>query len=120
MVRFSFRARWLSFRNAFRGLIYLVKAEHNLCIQLVAALAAIALGIICRISRSDWLIIILCIGFVIAAEIMNSAVERLVDLVSPQENKTAGIIKDIAAGSVLIAAIAALVAGIVVFVPYFT
>lgn len=100
------------------GLKRLIKTEHNIRIHLVAALAAIALGMICRLSRTDWLIIILCIGFVITAEFMNTAVERLVDLISPEEHKAAGTIKDIAAGGVLIAAITAFIAGMVIFFPY--
>lgn len=86
-VIFSFRARFISFRHAFMGLKRLIKTEHNIRIHLVAALAAIALGMICRLSRTDWLIIILCIGFVITAEFMNTAVERLVDLISRRSIK---------------------------------
>jgi len=118
--KFSLRARLRSFRYAFRGLHVILKEEHNLWIHLFAAFSAIVLGIVFHISRAEWLILVLCIGLVLAAEIMNSAIERLVDLYAPQKSEKAGLIKDIAAGGVLVAAIVALVAGILVFLPHFT
>ncbi len=96
----------------------MLKEEHNSRIHLVLAIIAIAFGAVLHISRTDWLIIILCIGLVLVAEIMNSAIERLVDLVTTEHNEKAGKIKDLAAGGVLISAVIALVAGIVVFWPY--
>jgi len=116
--KFSIRARLASFKYAFQGLGHVLKAEHNFLIHLAAATAVIMLGAILHISKAEWLIIILCIGMVLITEILNTAIEWLVDLVSPQRNEKAGKIKDIAAASVLIAAIVALTAGIVVFVPY--
>jgi diacylglycerol kinase (ATP) len=118
--KISFRARLASFKYAFQGLRQVLKVEQNIWAHLLAAITAIVLGAIFQISKTDWLIIILCIGLVLIAEIMNSAIEELVDLVSPQRNEKAGKIKDIAAGGVLIAAITALVAGIIVFLPYLT
>lgn len=118
--KFSLRERLASFKYAFQGLGLILKKEHNSRIHLFAAVMAIVLGAVFQISKTDWLIVILCIGLVFIAEIMNSAIEMLVDLVSPQEHEQAGKIKDIAAGGVLIASMAALVAGILVFVPYLT
>lgn len=115
---FSIRARLASFKYAIQGLGHVLKAEHNFLVHLAAAIAVIALGAILHISKAEWLIIILCIGLVLITEILNTAIEWLVDMVSPQKNEKAGMIKDIAAASVLIAALVALVAGIVVFVPY--
>jgi diacylglycerol kinase (ATP) len=116
--KFSIRARVASFRHAFRGLLHVLRKEHNFQIQLGASIVAIIMGVIFQISRTHWLVIILCIGFVITAEIMNTAIEKLVDMISTQRNEKAGIIKDIAAGGVLVAAIMALVAGIIVFLSY--
>jgi len=116
--KFSIRARLASFKYAFQGLGHVLKAEHNFVVHLTAAIAVIALGAILHISKAEWLIVVLCIGLVLITEILNTAIEWLVDLVSPQRNEKAGKIKDIAAASVLIAAIVALAAGIVVFVPY--
>jgi diacylglycerol kinase len=116
--KFSIRARLASFKYAFQGLGHVVKAEHNFLVHLAAAIAVIALGAILHISKAEWLIIILCIGLVLITEILNTAIEWLVDMVSPLRNEKAGKIKDIAAASVLVAALVALVVGIVVFVPY--
>ena len=117
-VKFSFRARLASFRYAFQGIWHILKYEHNSRIHLIAAIMALLLGAFFHISKTDWLVIILCIGLVFSAEIANSLIEMLVDLVSPEKNEKAGKIKDIAAGGVLVAALVALVAGIIVFLPY--
>ena len=70
------------------------------------------------ITRNEWIAIILCFGVVLAAEGFNTAIERLVNLVSPERNPIAGDVKDIAAGSVLICAIVAAIVGIIIFMPY--
>jgi diacylglycerol kinase len=116
--KFSFRERLASFTYAFRGLYHILKYEHNSRIHLLAAIMALALGAVFHISLTEWLIIILCIGLVFLAEITNTAIEMLVDMISPQKNEKAGRIKDIAAGGVLVASMVSLVAGIIVFLPY--
>ncbi len=63
--------------------------------------------------------IVVAIGFVFAAELFNSAIEGLTDVVSPEHDKRAGLVKDMAAGAVLIAAITALIIGLIIFIPYF-
>ncbi|MGE5423938.1 MAG: diacylglycerol kinase family protein, partial [Syntrophothermus sp.] len=70
------------------------------------------------ISASEWIAVIISIGFVMAAEAFNTAIEFLTDMVSPGFNRKAGLVKDIAASGVLIAAITAVVTGIVVFWKY--
>ena len=70
-----------------------------------------------KISLIEWALIIICIGLVFSAEAFNSAVERLVDLISPEQNHLAGVIKDLAAGAVLITAVAAFAVGIIIFIP---
>lgn len=84
---------------------------------MIAAITAFA-GIIFQIKRQEWIIIIFCMGFVFVTEMVNTAIEKSVDLVSQSENKKAGIIKDIAAGAVFIAAFTALVIGLIIFIPY--
>jgi len=86
-------------------------------IHLVAAALVIAGGFYFAISTTEWIMIILCIGMVMAAEIFNSAIEELTNLVSPQYNKKAAVIKDMAAGSVLVCAIVALIVGLIIFTP---
>lgn len=80
----------------------------------------VAAGFGFGITRGEWTAIVICIGLVIAAELFNSAIERLVDLVSPQRHPVAGQVKDIAAGAVLVCALAAIVVGLIVFIPYLT
>ena len=82
------------------------------------ALLAVIAGIIFNIQRSEWIVIVICIGMVIAAEAFNTAIERLVNLVSPEWHPIAGEVKDIAAGAVLICAIAAAIVGLIIFIPY--
>ena len=75
-------------------------------------------GFFFEIHRIEWIAIIICIGVVIAAEAFNTAIERLVNLTSPEWNPIAGEAKDIAAGAVLICAVAAAIVGLVIFIPY--
>ena len=78
-------------------------------------IAVIVLGI----TRTEWIMVVMCIGTVIAAELFNTAIEKLVDLVSPERHPVAGRVKDIAAGAVLICAVAAAIIGLIIFIPYF-
>lgn len=84
---------------------------------MVAALLAIATGIWLKISMLEWILIAIAITVVIVAEMLNTAIEHLTDLHSPERSKLAKTTKDIAAGSVLIAAILALIIGGCVFIP---
>jgi diacylglycerol kinase len=106
-----------SFKFAFRGLFLLYRDEHNIRIHLFIAILTIILGFVIKISMNEWLLVILCIGLVLTAEAMNSAVEKLVDKISPVQDTQAGIIKDLAAAGVLLAAIAAAAIGFIIFIP---
>ena len=106
-----------SFKYAFRGLYLLYKHEHNIRIHLVASVVAIGLGFVLKITTFQWYLIILCIGFVLTAEAMNSAIEKLVDHISPEENEWAGRIKDLSAAGVLLAALGAAIVGVIIFIP---
>jgi diacylglycerol kinase len=113
------RDRLLSFKYAFQGLSQVFSNEVNFRIHMAAALLVIGLGVLLGINTTEWLVIIFCIGWVAALEIMNTAVERLVDLVSPKHSNKAKQIKDMAAAGVLVAAIVAALAGVMVFLPHF-
>ena len=91
--------------------------QANARIHACAAVAAVALGIFFKIERWEWCAVAGAIGLVFAAEGLNTAVEALTDLVSPNEHPLAGRAKDMAAGAVLCAAIAAAVLGAIVFLP---
>lgn len=118
MPRFSVKARLKSFVYAFRGLLVALKEEHNFRIHLVAAVTVVVTGIWLQVSRTDWLWLTLAIGLVLVAEVFNTAIERLVDLKQPEQDPKAGKIKDLAAGTVLLAAITATIIGGLVFWPY--
>lgn len=111
------KERALSFKYAFRGIRHVVKHEPNFRIHIWAAILVFAAGIILHISITEWLFVILTIASVMVAEILNSAVEKIVDLIMPEQNPKAGIIKDISAGAVLIMAIFAAIAGMIIFIP---
>jgi diacylglycerol kinase len=96
---------------AFRGLGQAIVEERNLKIHLAVSLAVVICGALVRTSNTGWLLLTLCIGSVISLELMNTAVETVVDLVSPGENELARKAKDTAAAGVLIGAIAAAIVG---------
>ncbi|MBC7186964.1 MAG: diacylglycerol kinase family protein [Calditrichaeota bacterium] len=114
---FSLRQRGESFRFAFRGLATVLREEHNARIHLVAAVGVIVAGVLFRISISEWLAVTFAIGLVFGLELINTAVERLADLVSPQRSEAIAKVKDLSAGGVLVGAMAALVIGLCVFLP---
>ena len=115
--KFSVKARANSFVYALSGIKYFFKTQHNSWIQLTAATAATAAGFNFKINTGEWCWIISCIGAVFAAELFNTAIEALTDLVSPGRNEIAGRVKDLAAGAVLVTSIIALVIGLMIFVP---
>ena len=106
-----------SFGYAFRGIGILLRTQANARIHAAATVLAVAAGFWFRISRSEWGAIIAAIGLVWTAEGVNTAIEAVVDLVSPETHPLAGRAKDVAAGAVLCAAIAALVIGALIFGP---
>ncbi|SFF23077.1 diacylglycerol kinase family protein [Thermoflexibacter ruber] len=107
-----------SFIFAWRGIRITVKEENNMKVHAVAAVLVVGVAFFFQISMTDWAILLLVIGMVWTAEIFNSAFERLVDMVSPDFNPKAGIIKDMAAGAVLVSAIVAVVVGVLIFWKY--
>ncbi len=118
MEKFSLNKRLKSFTYACKGIGCLIRNEHNAWIHCVAVVAVVTTGLLFGISRGEWIAVVLCCGMVLAAEAMNTAIEVLVDLVSPQPHPLAGKAKDIAAGAVLITAVTAAIVGCIVFLPY--
>lgn len=115
--KFSWRARGRSFKYAFRGIGMLVGGEHNARIHCVVALLVVIAGFVFGISALEWIAVTLCIGGVLMAECFNSAIEALCDKVSPEHDPLIGRAKDMAAGAVLLFVIAAIVVGLIVFIP---
>ena len=107
-----------SFGYAFKGIASLIKKEYNAWIHCTAIVVVTLAGFYFDITPTEWCIVVICFGLVLAAEGFNTAIERLVDLVSPDYHPIAGDVKDVAAGAVLICAIAAAIVGMIVFIPY--
>lgn len=105
------------FGYALNGIWHASITQLNFRVHLVAALVAVYAGYALHISKNEWLWIILSIALVLVAELFNTALEFLVDLVSPEYNKKAGLVKDMSAGAVLITAIGALLIGLMIFLP---
>ena len=103
--------------HALHGLGELIRREHNAWIHVVVALAVILLGIWVGLSAQQWVDVVLAMGLVLSAEAMNTGMEALADLVSPEKSEKVRFIKDLAAGGVLIAALAAAITGMIVFLP---
>ena len=115
--KFSIKDRFKSFSYAFNGLKLLLKEEHNSRIHLAITITVLILSILLKISTTEWLFVILLIGFVFVTEILNSAIENLADFVSPEKNNLIKKVKDLAAAGVLLSAVTALIVGIVIFLP---
>lgn len=114
---FSVRKRIKSFSYAFKGIFYMMRTQHNFWIQIIIGLLAVFLGLILNISRFDWELVIISCGMVLTAETFNSAVETLADIVHSEQDYKIGLVKDLAAGAVLISAIAAALVGLIIFIP---
>lgn len=118
MARFSHLTRRLnSFAHAFRGLAILVRTQPNARIHALATILVIAAGFLFRISFIEWGLIGLAVICVWITEALNTSIEFLVDLASPGPHPLAAKAKDVAAGAVLVAAIGALIIGVLVFGP---
>lgn len=106
-----------SFKYAFKGLGSAVKSERNMKIHFTMMMLVIIAGIFFNIAIWEWITCFILFGLVIGMECVNTAIEIIVDMVSPKYNEAAGRAKDIAAGGVLACAIGATVAGIFIFLP---
>lgn len=102
---------------ALKGIRRFFSNERNGQIQAVFGLAAIILGFILSISAFQWLLVLFCIGLVISLEMINSAIENFCDLVTTDFHPGIKIIKDVAAGSVLVASLFSLITGLLIFIP---
>lgn len=115
---FSWRSRGESFRHAFGGVRILLTTQHNARIHAGLTLAVLALGLLLGVSALEWAVLALAIGLVWCAEALNSALEWLCDVASPEYHPLVRRAKDVAAAGVLFAAVAAAAAGLLVFVPH--
>ena len=105
------------FKNAFNGIKIALKTEKNLRIQFVLALFTVFLGLFFQISLIEWTIIGLCACLVLSFELFNTALENLADFVHIEKHPKIKIVKDVAAGAVLLSAIISLAIGFIIFLP---
>ncbi len=106
-----------SFTYPVKGLKYAYRNEQNLAVDVGVALLVIIAGFLFRISVIEWAIIILTIGLVISLELVNTAIEAIVDLVTQDYHPLAKVAKDTAAAAVFVCAVASVIVGIVIFLP---
>ncbi len=111
------RSRVESFRYAFSGLWYMLRTQRNAWIHTIATVCVIVLGLWLALSRIEWGILALTIGLVWMAEFVNTALEAVVDLASPDTHPLAKVGKDVGAAAVLIAAITSVVVGMLILGP---
>lgn len=116
MIRF--KRLFKSFNYAFRGLVKTFREEQNLRIQVFVAFLVVLLGWFLDINKIEWCIIILAIGMVLLAEIINTAVEFVTDVLKPRIDDYVKVIKDIMAAAVMASSIIAVIIGLIIFVPY--
>lgn len=106
-----------SFKYAFEGICYVLKTQPNMKIHFTIGILAVIAGFIFKISAYEWLAMVIVIGFVLILEVVNTAVETLVDLYTEEYHHLAKISKDTAAGAVLLMAIVSVVVGLIIFLP---
>lgn len=114
-----FLQRVRSFKYAYHGIKLFIRKGINIKIQIIIAFLTLLLGLFFHVNLLEWVVLLFCIALVITLEAMNSSIEILTDMVSPDKNKKAGQVKDIAAGAVLFASIISSVIGVLIFLPKF-
>jgi len=107
-----------SFKNAIRGLKLALREEKNIQFHFAISILVLLLAIFLEVSKVELVLILIAIMAVIATEMINTALEELLDMISPDYNDKVGKIKDIAAGSVLVCALISAVIGLMIFMPY--
>lgn len=106
-----------SFQYAFSGMADMLREESNARIHCIVSVLVIIAGFLFRISAMEWIGVAVSIGLVISAEAFNTALERLADVVQPEQDSRIRDVKDLAAAAVLLCALAAAAVGAIIFVP---
>jgi len=112
-----FVGRCKSIGFAFNGCVKLIKTEHSIMVQSFIGLVTICLGFYFDISKEEWMFQTLALGLVLSVESLNTAAEKIADFIHPDYNKRIGFIKDIAAGAVFFAAMAAITIWSIIYLP---
>ena len=114
---FSWKARGASFSFAFRGIVALFRTEHNAWLHGGLTASALLLSMLLRISKTEFMLILIAITLVWITEIINTAIEKTMDFISTEKHPQIALVKDFAAAAVLISAVAAFVIGTIIFLP---
>ncbi|MFH1171826.1 MAG: diacylglycerol kinase family protein [bacterium] len=120
MANFNTRIFFRSFRYAAKGLRYALRHEQSFRVQLFCALVTIFLMIVLRVTRTEALILTVVISSVLVLEIVNTVFEQLIDVLKPRVHYFVEVMKDLMAAAVFLAALAALVVGMTIFLPHFS
>lgn len=116
-LQFSLKSRVSSVGFAFEGLFSFFRNETNAWIHLVSTVIVAVLAFYCKLSSNEIICLVIVTGFVWVAELFNTAVERIMDFISGQRHPGVKVIKDLAAGAVLLSAITAFITGAIIFIP---
>ena len=116
-TKFSIHSRLKSFTYAFQGLIQFFRTEHNAWLHLIAAIAVLILAIIVGVSSAEAISLVVAVAIVWITEMLNTCIEKAMDVITKDYHPKIKIIKDLSAGAVLVAAIAALAIGLIIFIP---
>ena len=116
---FSIRARAGSFKYALEGIRSFFQSEHNAIIHLLATLVVTGLAFILPVSGIEIILLVIVIGLVWITELLNTAMEKAMDLISPEKRQEVKLIKDLSAAAVLLAALTAVITGGIIFIPKF-
>lgn len=116
-VRQELKRRIVSFRYAFEGWSYVLRTQRNAWIHALVTVAVVVLALWLRLERRDWAILVLTITVVWMAEFMNTAVEAVVDMVTPDHHPLAKVAKDVSAATVLVGACGAILIGLLILGP---
>ena len=108
---------WQSLAFALAGVRHAIRSQRNLRIHITIAVAVVIAGFVFGISRTEWAVVVTLIALVIGLELINTAIEALVDLASPESHSLAKVSKDTAAGAILVAALGSVAAGLIIFLP---
>lgn len=106
-----------SFNYAFEGIVYALKSQRNMRLHFLATVAVLLASLILKIKKADFLVLILTMAFVVVAEMINTAIEATIDLITQEYHPIAAIAKNVAAGAVLVAATMSLFVGYLTFFP---
>ncbi|MFI5203550.1 MAG: diacylglycerol kinase family protein [Flavobacteriales bacterium] len=117
---FSITRQIKSFHYALQGLRYLWNEEHNFRIHLAAAIVVVTGGCILTLTTAEWCIVLLCIALVMITETINTSIENISNYVSPGFHPAIKKIKDLSAAAVLLSSVAALIIGLIIFIPKIT